>query len=87
MDFLDRMGKVIDYIENNLDGEISNLTIAQISCCPLHQFGRIFTYVVSIPLSEYIRRRRLTQAAYDLQSGKYKVIDVALRYGYDSTNS
>jgi AraC family transcriptional regulator len=87
MDFLNRMNKVIDYIENNLDGEISNLMIAKISCCPLHQFGRIFTYVVSIPLSEYIRRRRLTQAAYDLQSGRDKVIEVALRYGYDSPNS
>jgi len=32
MDFLDRMNKVVDYIENNLDGEISSLTIAQVSC-------------------------------------------------------
>jgi len=87
MDFLDRMNETIDYIEDNLDGEISNIKIAQITCCPLHQFGRIFTYVVGIPLSEYIRRRRLTQAAHDLHLGNEKIIDIALKYNYDSPNS
>jgi len=43
----------------------------------------MFSYIIGVPLSEYLRRRRLTKAAFDLQRGD-KVIDVALRYGYDS---
>ena len=38
-------------------------------------------------MSEYIRRRRLTQAAFDLRQGKGKVIDIALKYGYDSPSA
>jgi len=43
----------------------------------------MFSFIIGVSLSEYLRRRRLTKAALDLQNGD-KVIDVALRYGYDS---
>jgi AraC family transcriptional regulator len=61
--------------------------IAKIVCCGVYQFGRIFSYVVGIPLSEYIRRRRLSLAAVELQGGDAKVIDVAMKYGYDSPDA
>ncbi len=44
----------------------------------------MFSYIAGVPLSEYIRRRRLTLAAFELQTGDCKVIDTALKYGYES---
>ena len=44
----------------------------------------MFSYMAEVPLSEYIRNRRLSRAAVDLQNGGDKVIDVAVKYGYDS---
>lgn len=58
--------------------------VAKIDCCSMHQFGRVFSYVVGISLSEYIRCRRLTLSAFDLQSSNAKIIDVAMKYGYNS---
>ena len=87
MEFLERMNEALNYIESNLDGEISYERIARLSYCSMHQFGRIFSYVVGSSLSEYIRRRRLTLAALDLQTGNEKIIDISLKYGYDSPNS
>jgi len=87
MDFLDRMNKAVDYIETRLDGEIDSKELAVIVCCNVYQFGRVFAYVVGTPLSEYIRRRRLSLAALELQGGTQKVIDVSLKYGYSSPDS
>lgn len=84
MDWLKRMNDALVYLEENLDGEIEYAVAAQKACCSLYHFQRIFSYMAEIPLSEYIRRRRLTQAAFDLQSSREKVIDIALKYGYDS---
>lgn len=87
MEWLKNLSKAIDYIESNLDGEISYEKAAKIACCSSYYFQRMFSYVAGIPLSEYIRRRRMTQAAFDLQSGDTKILDVALKYGYTSPTS
>jgi AraC family transcriptional regulator len=47
----------------------------------------MFAFITGVPLSEYIRRRRLTLAAFDLQKSKEKIIDIALKYGYNSPDS
>ena len=83
MEWLKRMNDAISYIEDNLDGEISIEKAAQLACCSQYHFQRMFSYIIGVTLSEYLRRRRLTKAAFDLQGGD-KVVDVALRYGYDS---
>lgn len=87
MEWLKKLSSAIDYIEKNLDNEISCEEAAKIACCSSYYFGRMFTYVAGIPLSEYIRRRRMTQAAFELQSTDIKVLDVALKYGYNSPTS
>ncbi|MEA4961623.1 hypothetical protein SDC9_76510 [bioreactor metagenome] len=87
MEWLKKLSNAIDYIEKNLDNEISCEEAAKIACCSPYYFGRMFTYVAGIPLSEYIRRRRMTQAAFELQSTDTKVLDVALKYGYNSPTS
>jgi len=78
------MNTALAYVEDNLTGEIDHETLAQIACCSSHNFFRMFSYITDISLSEYIRRRRLTLAALELQHSNVKVIDLALRYGYDS---
>jgi AraC family transcriptional regulator len=84
MNWLDKMNSALDYIEENLDGEIDNEIIAQKACCSSYNFQRMFSFIADVTLAEYIRRRRLTQAAFDLQKEKCTVLDIALKYGYDS---
>lgn len=79
-----RMNQVIDYIEDNLAEEINYSQIAKMACCSIYHFQRMFSSITEISLAEYIRRRRLTLAAYELQSSPIKVVDLALKYGYDS---
>ncbi|MDZ5010436.1 helix-turn-helix domain-containing protein, partial [Clostridium perfringens] len=83
MEWLDRLNEALNYIEDNLDGEIDYTKAAKLACCSVYHFQRMFSYIAGRPLAEYIRNRRLTKAAIDLQSGD-KVIDVAMRYGYES---
>ncbi|MEM1486190.1 AraC family transcriptional regulator [Oscillospiraceae bacterium PP1C4] len=87
MKWLKKLSDAIDYIEDHLDKDISYDEAAKIACCSIYYFQRMFSYVAGISLSEYIRRRRMTQAAFVLQSTDVKVLDVALRYGYNSPTS
>ncbi len=84
MDWLDRMNSAMEYIETNLADTISFDAIAQRACCSTYHFQRMFPFITGVSLSEYIRRRRLTLAAFELQTTDSKVIDVAMKYGYDS---
>ncbi|QQO08746.1 AraC family transcriptional regulator [Breznakiella homolactica] len=84
MDWLGRFNGALRYVEDNLDGDIDPDQLARIAGCSGFHFQRMFSYMAGMPLSEYIRRRRMTRAAFDLQNGDEKVIDIALRYGYDS---
>ncbi|MEK0317689.1 AraC family transcriptional regulator [Cohnella sp. 56] len=84
MDWLDRMKGAMDYIEANLTDSISYDEIARKACCSTYHFQRMFPFITGVSLSEYIRRRRLTLAAFELQTTNAKVIDVAMKYGYDS---
>lgn len=68
MEWLDRMNDAVDYIELNLANEISYEKLAQIACCSTYHFQRMFSFITGVPLSEYIRHRRLTLAAFELQT-------------------
>lgn len=83
----ERMSEVIRYVEDNLAGNVDYAKAAELACCPRSQFQRFFSYMADIALSEYIRRRRLTLCAFELQQNKMDVIDVAVKYGYDSPAS
>jgi AraC family transcriptional regulator len=84
MEWLDRMKSAMDYIENHLEEEVDPAEAAKRACCSVTHFQRMFSFITGVHLSEYIRRRRLTLAGFALQEGNVKVIDVALKYGYDS---
>jgi AraC family transcriptional regulator len=87
MNWPERMNTVIDYIEDNLDGEVDIEKAADIACCSTYHLQRIFLAVNGLSLAEYIRRRRLTLAAGEIMTGKTRIIDIALKYGYTSPDS
>lgn len=84
MEWIDRLNDAIDYIEEHLTEEIDYERLGQIACCSSYHFQRMFAYMAGVPLSEYIRRRRMSLAAADLQSGRMRIIDAAGKYGYQS---
>lgn len=87
MDWFEKLNASIDYIENNLDKTIEYSEAAQIACCSEYHYSRMFSSLAGIPISEYIRRRRLTQAAFDIQNGDERIMDIALKYGYESADA
>lgn len=84
MSWLEKMNNVIEYIEKNLDNEINMDKIAEISCYSVTTFQRMFSIICDMSLSEYIRHRRLTLAAFELQNSNIKIIDLAAKYYYES---
>lgn len=84
MDWVERLNAAIRYIDENLTGDIEYEKLGQIACCSAYHFQRMFSYIAGMPLSEYIRKRRMSLAAVDLQGGNAKIIDVAAKYGYTS---
>lgn len=87
MEWLKQLSQAIDYIENNLEGDISYDEAAKIACCSTYYFQRMFSYVAGIPLSDYIRRRRMTKAAFELQVSDTKIMNIGSKYGYVSPTS
>lgn len=81
------MAAVIAYIEETLLEEIDYKRIAAISRYPSGLFQRVFAFVAGMTIAEYVRRRRLSLAAFELQRDGAKIIDIALRYGYESPSS
>lgn len=84
MEWIERLNNAVTYIEDNLKGNIDIEEASKIACCSTYHFQRMFAYIAEVPLSEYIRRRRMSLAAVNLKDSSEKVIDVALKYGYDS---
>ena len=81
MEWIERWNRAMDEIELSLTGEIDCERLGRIACCSAYHFQRMFTYLAGVPLGEYVRRRRMSLAAADLQAGRDKVIDIAARYG------
>ncbi len=84
MEWIERLNDAISYIEEHLTDEIDYEKLGHIACCSSYHFQRMFTYMSGVPLSEYIRRRKMSLAAVDLQGNNVKIIDLAGKYGYNS---
>ncbi len=87
LDWVRRMTMAIDYIEENLCGELSIDDAAREAFSSRYHFHRMFYAMVGVTPAEYIRRRKLTMAAAELAGGQGRVVDIAARYGYDSPNA
>ncbi len=84
MEWIERLNEAIGYMEEHLLDGIDYEQLGRIACCSSYHFQRMFTYMAGVPLSEYIRRRKMSLAAVDLQGKDMKIIDVAGKYGYSS---
>ncbi|QKS73044.1 AraC family transcriptional regulator [Paenalkalicoccus suaedae] len=87
MDMLKGMNDALAYIEQNLSNHIELKEVAKIGMFSEYHFTRMFSLLSGITISEYIRRRRLTVAALELKNPHVKVIDVAVKYGYQSPDA
>lgn len=87
MDSLKQMNKALKYIEENLTNDIDYKEVAKIALCSEYHFKRMFSLLSGVALSEYIRRRRLSASAFELNNSDIKVIDLAIKYGYNSPDS
>jgi AraC family transcriptional regulator len=81
------LNNVIDYIENNLDLTLNIDEIARVAFTSRYHFQRLFHAMTGYTLTEYIRNRRLTLAAEELSYENSKIIDIALKYGYESPDA
>ncbi|MCC5911361.1 MAG: AraC family transcriptional regulator [Clostridiaceae bacterium] len=87
MDSIKQMNEALSYIEENLTDGVDFKEVAKIACCSEYHFQRMFSFLTGVTLSEYIRRRRLTVAALELNNSDIKIIDIAIEYGYSSPDS
>ena len=84
MNMLKQLKAAITYIEANLCAEFDLDIASEIACVTRDSFQRFFSYMTGMTLTEYVRRRRLTLATQDLRYSKDSIIDIAIKYGYDS---
>ena len=87
MNIIKLFNDTVNYIETVLDGEIDEKKISSLSGYSYPMFSRLFSMLTEITLSEYIRSRRLTEAAIDLRDTDEKIIDIAMKYGYESPDA
>ena len=86
-DWDNKLNMAIEHIENNLCGDINFETISRITLCPVDVLQRFFVLNTGITLTEYIRRRRLSEAAHTIISTNKKIIDIALEFGYETPDA
>ncbi len=87
MDWTEAIGKAITFIEEHIMEDLSVGEIAKQVCISPFYFQKGFSLLCGFTVSEYIRKRRLALAGAELVSTDVKVIDAALKYGYDSPDS
>ena len=87
MNIIKSFNDTIDYLETVLDDEIDEKKVTQLSGYSYSMFSRLFSILTETTLSEYLRSRRLTEAAIILRNTDEKIIDVAFKFGYESSDS
>lgn len=81
---LERLNEALEHIESHLNQRIETAELARIAVTSEYHFRRLFSALAGIPLSEYIRRRRLTLAGAEVLAGERTLLEIAVRYGYGS---
>ncbi|MFD3824226.1 effector binding domain-containing protein [Streptomyces sp. NPDC058625] len=81
---LERLNQAMEHIERHLDGPVDVVGLARIATTSEYHLRRMFSALAGMPLSEYVRRRRLTVAGAEVLAGRESLLEVAMRYGYGS---
>ncbi|MGW7316006.1 GyrI-like domain-containing protein [Streptomyces sp. NPDC054865] len=81
---LDRLNQVMEHIEDHLDQPVDVAELARGAATSEYHLRRMFSALAGMPLSEYVRRRRLTVAGAEVLAGREPLLDIAVRYGYGS---
>ncbi|EXJ23724.1 Transcriptional regulator, AraC family [Alkalibacterium sp. AK22] len=87
MNDLYHMNQAMQYIEDHLEENIESAQLAKIAMTSETYFKRLFSFLSGMSLQDYIRKRRFTQAAFELKESDVKVIDLAFKYGYTSPDA
>ena len=82
-----QFNRTMEYLESKLDAEVDLQKFQQLSGYSYALFSRLFSILADTTLAEYLRNRRLSEAVMDLREGSEKVIDIAMKYGYDSADA
>ena len=84
MNYINELQEAINYIENNLDKDINFEIVAKEVGMSTFYFHRIFSAIIGISPTTYIRNRRLTLAAQEISKNNENILDIALKYGFES---
>ncbi|WP_187386099.1 AraC family transcriptional regulator [Paenibacillus tuaregi] len=87
MGWLNRMNRAIDMMEKRMEAPFDIGEIARAAYCSAFHFQRMFHMLTGMTVAEYTRKRRLTLAAQELASSGSRVVDIALKFGYESPES
>ncbi len=87
MDWIQGIQQAIDYVEEHITEQIDFEQVAKQAYSSSFHFQRVFGILCGMSLGDYIRMRRLSLAGEELSKGNVKIIDTALKYGYDSPES
>lgn len=82
-----QFNRTMEYLESKLDAEVDLRKFQQLSGYSYALFSRLFSILADTTLAEYLRNRRLSEAVTDLRESSEKVIDIALKYGYESADA
>ncbi|MGD9482356.1 AraC family transcriptional regulator [Streptomyces sp. TRM70308] len=81
---LERLNQAMEHIECRLDQAVDVAELARVAATSEHHLRRMFSALAGMPLSEYVRRRRLTLAGAEVLAGRETLLEIAVRYGYGS---
>src|SRR6185436_2287970 len=81
------LNRLVDLIEESLTGEFDVKGVARTLGTTEYHLRRMFSSLAGMPLSEYVRRRRMTVAAADVVTGSGDLLDIAVRHGYGSAEA
>ena len=87
MDVLTQLNRAMEYIEEHITDDLALADVSSVTASSPFHFGRLFYYIADMPLSEYVRKRKMSLVAMELQNSGAKVIDLAVMHGYDSADS
>ena len=80
MFYAEQINRILDHIENNLTEDISYTQMAEMLAVSVYEFRRLFAFIIGVPISDYIRLRRLSSSLFDLQENTTSITDIAAKY-------